>query len=683
MKTLFPNRVRKPFHQWIVVGGGILALAIPIYISWGWSHLIEPVELWTVDVRFTLRPPIDVAHLPGQPESARLVEIDYDDKAARELGLGRWPWDRRIHAQIVGWLNSGGAQSVILDLLFEFPSRDQEEDSALAEAILKAENVILPVVGDVFDPKSKTPPSAKSSPFVGTQEEILDSKHLPQISHTTLPFPPLNKTAAQLGHIHRTTDVDGVLRRVPLLYTTEYGVIPALSLATVFHYFKVDLHTLEILPGQTIRFQAPELGDVAIPIDEQGRTWINFTGRWGTHFLHFPYSWLRQQLDPQNPLPQLKAWFQDRAVVVANLTTGSTDQGPTPFEKDFPFGELHLHLLNMIMTKQFLRDATPGEMALCILGPITLLTVLSLVVTPISMLIGGGLLLIAHLFVTQWAFTQGGILLPVIQPTLTIIIGMLLLMAIRFFIVDRERWRFQSILGSCLPPQTVQIIKESPERIPTLLAGHRRELTILFSDIQGFSTYCATADPTKIQKILNDYLNALTFLIRDHGGTLDKYMGDGIMAFFGDAEPEGGGSYAEEERVSRHAGNAVRAGIAMQQKMTELNAEWQQQDLGHHPIRIGINTGTVTLGNMGTDYLWDYTVIGHQVNTAQRLEQESETGGLLLAYRTYTLAVCEGVLPPNLPDKEVTLKGIGVLSRVYMISPEFLLAFPGFRGQVS
>jgi adenylate cyclase len=365
--------------------------------------------------------------------------------------------------------------------------------------------------------------------------------------------------------------------------------------------------------------------------------------------------------------------FKDKHVLLSNLTTVSgSDVIATPFENEFPTSEAYLHILNMILTKQFLRNATTGEAFLCYGVPIVLLTA--------SALFGGPMIIIptfliatgSYVFVLQHMFTTQSAVLPAVGPLLSVTLGLVFLLLTRFFIVDRERVRFQSALGACLPPQTLKIIQDSPGMVATLLAGHSRELTILFADIKGFSVFCKKADALHIQRVLRDYLTAMTVMLRDHGGTLDKYMGDGIMAFFGDAEPEGGGEAAEEERVERNAANAVRAALAMQKKMAELNANWMSLGQEPHLIRIGINTGMVTVGNLGTEYLWDYTVIGPEVNKAQRLESAAEPGGLLLARRTYALARKQGVLPEDLPPKVVTLKGIGEEPDVYPVPPEIV-----------
>ena len=493
---------------------------------------------------------------------------------------------------------------------------------------------------------------------------------IPGARELVLPMPSLVETAGGLGHILRTTDSDGVLRRIPLFYSVKGGFVPALALAAAFRHMDVDPASLRIVRGHTIRFKPRRAEEVVVSIDSHGRAWINYAGPWGKRFDHFPYSWLLSQERSGEGKNQLPGWFKDKTVVVPNLTTGSGDQGPTPFERDFPFSEVHLHLLNMLLTRQFLRDANPVETALTLVIPTVILTAAALAGGPGLILPTFAAVLVTYLIAVQQAFDNSGIILPVVIPVLALTFGLILLLAARFFIVDRERLRFLSALCACLPPKTVREIRHSPGRMPHLLEGNRRELSILFADIRSFSAFCQKADPLEVQRVLREYLTAMTDILRTHGDTLDKYMGDGIMAFFGDAEPEGGGEEKEEDRVERQAANAVRAGLAMQKKMTELNARWQVQGRETHLIRIGINTGVVTVGKMGTEHLWDYTVLGTEVNKAQRLESESEPGGLLLARHTFALARKQGLLPEDLPTKTATLKGLGEHTDLYPVPPE-------------
>jgi len=613
-----------------------------------------------------------VSQNPSQVKSEALVAIDYDDRAARENGLGRWPWDRRVHAQVIDWLREAGARAVMLDLIFEYASRDPAEDNALIDASRHAGNVIYPIVFRPVLERESGDGSRLDAAGHLLHAEVRGMGDIPGGRELTLPLPGLIEAAGGLGHIQRTTDSDGVLRRIPLVFAVKGGFIPALALVAAFRHMDVDPDSLRIDRGHAIRFKPRGVDEVVIPIDSRGRVWINYAGPWGKRFRHYPYSWLISRVKSVEGKMQFQGWFMDKTVVVANLTTGSGDQGATPFESDFPFGEIHLHLLNMLLTRQFLRDAKPIEAALSLGIPILILAAAALVGGPGLILPTFAIVLGAFFISVQRAFNDGGIILPIVNPVLALILGLILLLAARFIIVDRERSRVLSALGACLPPQTVREIRQSPGRIPRLLKGRREELSILFADILGFSTFCQRAEPLEVQRVLREYLTAMTEILRAYGGTLDKYMGDGIMAFFGDTEPEGRGEEKEEERVEHQTANAVRAGLAMQKKMAELNAQWESQGRETHLIRIGINTGAVTVGKMGTDHLWDYTVLGAEVNKAQRLETASEPGGLLLARRTYALARKQGVLSDELGAKAFTLKGLGDHSDLYPVPPELV-----------
>src|SRR2546428_679600 len=572
----FPHREWQGSYIAALLAGSAIAIALPLLLNLVSPTLLEPVELWTVDLRFQHRPPLPVTDDPSQDPSSTLVAFDYDDRAAYDYGLGRWPWDRRIHAHALDLLSKSGARAVLVDLLFDYAASNPAEDKALVEATRQAGMAFYPIA----------------------------------------------------------------LRPAPT--------------------------------GEKNWFKPRKGPEIVHPIDQQGRTWINYAGPWGASFHHYPYSWVLDQLQLERSKASLPDRFKGKTVVLSNLTTGSGSRVATPFEGDFPSGEVHLHVFNMILRQQFLREATEAESALCLGGPVLLLTGAALAGGPWLVLVGFIAVLGGYLFFLQQVFNHAGVILPAVNPILALTFAPILLLVGRFLFVDRERVRFQSVLGGFLPPQTIRAIQQNPQTIPRLLAGRTRELTIFFADLNGFSAFCKRADPLQIQRILRDYLTAMTLILRGYGGTLDKYMGDGIMAFFGDAGAERGGEEAEEKRVERNAANAVRAGLAMQKKMTELNLQWISQGQEPHLIRIGINTGFVTVGNLGTEYLWDYTVIGPEVNKAQRLESAAEAGALLLARRTFALARNQKVLPDELPPCTFALKGIGEETDLYAVPAELV-----------
>jgi adenylate cyclase len=657
---------------------GIVAAFIPILLDLLWEKdLLEPIEFKAVDMRFKRRPlaavlePVPAPDGSAQTVSNSIVALDYDNKASSELGLGRWPWDRRVHAQVFDMLKKAGARSVLVDIVFDHPVKDPAEDRAMIEATRQAGIVILPVVFKEVE-GSGTDEFFTKAPRHLLHAEVEGFGYIPGVGELSLPLPGLIDAAAGLGHIQSTT-ISGAMRRTPLLYATKGGFVPSMALVAALRDLEVDPATIRLERGKAIRFK-PRLSDeVVIPINKQGRVWINYAGEWGKRFVHYPYSWVQAQMKSPAHRERVLRLFKDKHVLLSNLTTVSgSDVIATPFEDEFPTSEAYLHILNMILTKQFLRNATTGELVVCYGLPIALLTASALaggpmIIIPTFLVVTG-----IYTYTLQHMFNTQSAVLPAAGPLLSLTLGLVFLLLTRFFIVDRERVRFQSVLGTCLPPHTLKIIKDSPGMVATLLAGHSRELVILFADIKGFSVYCKKADALQIQRVLRDYLTAMTAIILEHGGTLDKYMGDGIMAFFGDAEPEGGGEAKEEDRVERNAASAVRTALAMQRKMAELNASWMSLGQEPHLIRIGINTGTVTVGNLGTEYLMDYTVIGPEVNKAQRLESAAEPGGILLARRTYALARKQGVLPEDLPPKVVNLKGIGEEPDAYPVPPEIV-----------
>ncbi len=665
-------------HIVALISCGVVALLIPIVIEYyGDSNPLEQFEFKAVDMRFKRRPhaavlePVPSPDGSAQTVSNAIVALDYDARASGELGLGRWPWDRRVHAQVFDMLKQAGARSVLVDIVFDYPVKDPAEDKAMIEATRRAGNVILPVLFQ-DSKRSGTDEFFTKAPRHLMHAEVEGTGEIPGLKDLVLPMPGLIDAAAGLGHIQSTT-VGGAMRRTPLLYATKGGFVPSIALVAAFRDLEVDPTSIRVERGKAIHFK-PRLSDeVSIPINKNGRAWINYAGKWSERFVHYPYSWVITQMKSPAHRTRVLSLFKDKHVLLSNLTTTSgSDFIATPFDEEFPASEAYLHILNMILTKQFLRNATTGEIVMCYGLPVALVTASALAGGPTIIIPTFFVVASMYIFIIQHMFNAQSAVLPAVGPLMSLVLGMVFLLLTRFFIVDRERVRFQSVLGTCLPPHTLKIIKDSPGLVATLLAGHSRELVILFADIKGFSVFCKKADALQIQRVLRDYLTAMTAIILEHGGTLDKYMGDGIMAFFGDAEPEGSGEAAEEDRVERNAASAVRAALAMQRKMAELNASWMSLGQEPHLIRIGINTGVVTVGNLGTEYLMDYTVIGPEVNKAQRLESVAEPGGILLARRTYALARKQGVLPEDLPPKVVTLKGIGEEPDAYPVPPEIV-----------
>src|SRR2546426_10457043 len=242
----FPHREWQGSYIAALLAGSAIAIALPLLLNLVSPTLLEPVELWTVDLRFQHRPPLPVTDDPSQDPSSTLVAFDYDDRAAYDYGLGRWPWDRRIHAHALDLLSKSGARAVLVDLLFDYAASNPAEDKALVEATRQA--------GMAFYPIALRPaPTGENGELVQfpsrrhlLQAEAQGFGEIPAAADVTLLLPGLIESARGLGHTQRTADRDGVLRRVPLLYAVKGGFLPSLALAAALRQLRSEEHTSEL-----------------------------------------------------------------------------------------------------------------------------------------------------------------------------------------------------------------------------------------------------------------------------------------------------------------------------------------------------------------------------------------------------------------------------------------------------
>jgi len=219
----------------------------------------------------------------------------------------------------------------------------------------------------------------------------------------------------------------------------------------------------------------------------------------------------------------------------------------------------------------------------------------------------------------------------------------------RYFNEEKEKAVLRKTFEAYFPPTIVKKILENPGRINS--GGQKKELTIMFSDIVEFTKYASGVSPDHVQKRLNEYFESMTEIVFNYHGTVDKFIGDGLMVFFGDPEPN-----------PDHALQCVRAAIDMQKKVLEMKRVWENQGDTPVEIRIGINTGMVVVGNMGSSRRMSYTVLGSAVNLAQRLESNAPVNGILVSQRTYDL-VKDHV--ETGPPREIEVKGFDSCIRVY------------------
>lgn len=603
---------RDSYSIFLLIIGSFVAAWLLFSLSPG---IFKTWELQTNDQLFKLR-----YRILGKKEiSPYVVHADLDDPSLRELGLSID--NRNIYGRIINLLSKAGAETIALDMVF--PRCDRPDDCKSLVDITSASGrvyypVILRPLADQTPAQADImlPPSAIWHPKIKNPGKTLKTKL------AIANFPTLNRAAKGIGHITCYPDRDGVFRRFPLLVGYEDGYIPSISFRVVCDYLNVPPDRIEVSMGRQIvlrnaRFPDGRKKDIVIPVDEQGRMIINFAGPWHDSFSHYSVAGLLKTENDEELFEMLLDDIEGNLVIVADVSTASRDIGPVPLENFYPLPGIHANIISSILKEDFLREASPSwEITVnMLLAAFFILAALRFRSVGFTLSAGG----ISLLFITAsgWLFFYNNLLLNTVRSSIGILLTLSSVNIYKYLLVEREKALVRARFADYFSPDLLEKIIRSPER---LAACEKKNLTILFSDIVGFTSWSATRKVEEIQQTLNEYFHEMAQIVFKYDGTIDKYMGDGLLVFFGDP--------IEHED---HALRAVKTAIEMQKKCRELHKKWEKEGGMLLRIRIGINTGEVVVGNMGSDKRLEYTVIGANVNLAQRLESNAPHGGILIS----------------------------------------------------
>jgi adenylate cyclase len=482
--------------------------------------------------------------------------------------------------------------------------------------------------------------------------QVPDVTKLFQAERSFVPLSIFSKNAFGVGHISALRDSDGVLRRLPLLIGFNGSIFPSIDLLVIMKYLqagKIEWVQRAGLRLEDVIYPDGRRGTITIPVNDRGVMLINYSGPWGKSFEHISFYELYQSHGDPSKIEKIKEILNSKLVIISLAASGNTDMGPTPLEPSEPLSTVHSNAINTILKSAFLREAPASlEVLLGLLMAIVII-VMSLKLRPTYFIAASLLLIIAYIISNTTLFSNYSIVMNLSGIIIASLITLSVLLINGYLIMAKESALQRDVLRAYFSPRIIDHILRSPDKFS--LEGSSRELTVLFSDIVGFTRLSDNLHPSEVQHILSEYLETMTKVIFKHSGAIDKFMGDGIMAFWGYPELEDKNA---EENLRFSALSAVRAAVEMQEKMQELNHKWRSEGRQPLKIRIGINTGYVTLGNMGSRHRLEFTVIGKHVNLAQRLECESPEGGILISGRTHSL-VKQEIRVKEL--KEVTLKG--------------------------
>lgn len=592
-----------------------------------------------------------VSHL-RLPYDDTIVHVDLNNTTIQKLN--NYYLSRSHFAQTVRNLAAMGVAAQAYD--FIFASRlNPEDDQALIDATRAAGRVYYGLAFSLADDRGSA--STSRSTDQAEVRSYLDRTRWPLPPNGALDgllvgkkplvtFIPLASVARGLGFLNLRPDPDGVFRRLPLLVKYGDGSYPSFALRIVCDYLGVAPENIIVTPGRHITLKnasrpgdAPH--DILIPIDKRGIMLVNFIGPWD-RFSHYNLVDIYQASTADDAMEDWADELKGRIVLVSDVSTGVTDLGPVPTDLNFPLSGFHANAIHTILTEQFLREASRWERLPVMLGLGVIVVLLSLrfatAYYPIHMV----LLAAAYVVIVAASFLKAGLVLDLMGPLVMIVVAAILVTAYRFLVGAREKEVLRRTFEAYFPPLIVKKIMANPAFLT--MGGQKKELTVLFSDIKDFTTHSAALTPAQVQLFLNEYFEAMVEIVFQHEGTVDKYIGDGLMVFFGDPEPQ-----------PDHALRCVRTAIAMQQRTAELREKWLKQGGFPLHIRIGINTGEVVVGNMGSARRLAYTVLGSAVNLASRLESNAPVGGILISERTHELVKAD---VPTQPVGPLTIKGL-------------------------
>ena len=577
--------MKLPKRTLMVLGVG--AVASLVALTLGHTAFFEAIEGRSHDLR------VRALHREVVEPEAVLILVDEHtlDVFKKEYDV-RWPFRRDAYCPVIKFLKAAGATAVAFDIQFSEP--EPMSDDELAACIAETGFVVLGYqchagVDGIAAPAGVT--------LTAGADRVKSAPCRP-----LLPVPPLRAAAKGFAAIDPTPDADGVLRRVRPLEAGAAGFHGTLGVGL----------WLAANPGATVSHHGDHiaLGDRILPVDEDGDLLV----RWRAVDRPFPrYSFatvfanglmIEEGQEPALPLTT----FAGKAVFIGTSAAATYEFRVTPArEADYGI-HMHASVYQAIVTGQHAWRAPAWWDRVILLMMVFAIAACALLLpTVIRQGLYSLALYLVWLALTAWAFQHRGLWLDVVAPTVGMFLAFSGASVLNYLTEGRSKAQIRSAFQHYLAPEVIAELVADPSKLT--LGGKRLPITAFFSDIAGFTTVSERLEPTELVAFLNEYLTALTDIILEEGGTIDKYEGDAIIAMFG----------APLEHAD-HASRAVRSALRCQQRLNELRPGWRDRGLPEVRTRIGVNSGPAVVGNMGSSQRFDYTMIGDTVNLAARLE---------------------------------------------------------------
>ena len=624
---------------------------------------ISKLEQFSYDVRLNLLMPNSIDN--------RIVIVDIDEKSLKEQG--QWPWSRNKLALLVNQLFTTYR---INTLGFDVVFAEKDESSGLKnlewmqEKYLKEDarfNQAMSEIRPLLDYDTAFANSLKNRKVVLGYYFLLngDKQHIGR-----LPEPIFNEksfenattkaievlgygsnldilqsSARTSGHFSLDPSADGVTRKIPMLIKFEGNYYDSLSVAVARTYLDASYMQANFeKSGRYLGLESFKIKDKIIPVDAEISSLIPYRGRQGS----FHYVSATDVLSNKVPARVLK----DKIVLVGTTAAGLLDLRATPVQGAYPGVEVHANMIAGIIDNKIKKRPayTLGtEFALLLLAGLLLMYYLPkynpLMATLFTLAV---LIVVLGIVLVSWQYVN----LVIPTASLLLMIGLIYFMNMSygFFVESNAKRQLARMFGQYVPPELVREMAENPERIS--LVGESREMTVLFTDIRGFTTISESLDPKQLTELMGEFLTPLTQIIHYNRGTIDKYIGDAIMAFWGAPLQD-----------KRHAMHALKTAFEMQTSLLRLNEKFMAKGWPSIQIGIGLNTGNMVVGNMGSSFRMAYTVMGDAVNLGARVESLTKYYGADIIVTEYVKAQAPDFVYRELDI--VRVKGKDEVVRIY------------------
>ncbi len=602
------------------------------------DHLLQRIDTLVYDWRFQ-------AFLPKRADNVPIVIVDVDELSLKKEG--RWPWPRAKLAHLVDALQKQQVRLIGFDVVFseqEINPVSQVLASGQLSAVTATE--LQPLVAQLDGDSQFAKVISKNTvlgyflhnsggihvgvlppPILRVEEKDKSKLSINFMPDYTGNLAIFSDSVLGAGFVSTLPDVDGVMRRSPLVLRYENNLYSALSLELAKIYLNAPFVKLQtIKSGNQLRLESLAIGNTVIHTDESGVALIPYKGKGHS----YPYISATDVLNNPNSIPALKGAI----VLVGTSALGLTDLRTTPLETGYPGVEVHANLLDAIIqstettTSMYYRpDWEPGlTFVILLFSGLAFVWILPILEPAFMLAVAGGwfaVLILTNLAAWKSAHYD----LPLAILILSTFCIAILNIGSGFLRTNTQKRELKTLFGQYVPPAHVERMLENHHLAG--LEGESRHMTVLFSDIRGFTTISEGLKATKLKELLNEFFTPITGIIFEHEGTIDKYVGDMVMAFWNAPLLD-----------ANHAEHAIDAALSMLQKVEELKVIFAAKGLPEVNIGVGINTGFMNVGDMGSIYRRTYTVLGDAVNLGSRLESITKFYGvkLLVGEGTYDLA---------------------------------------------